>query len=332
MSRSAPSAAGARIDRGTAGIVLIVLGVALISINDMVIKRLSGGYPLHEIVFLRAAIAIVFSMAIIQMEGGWRILRTRQPMLHVMRGLLVVVANMTFFLALAAIPLADATALFFAAPLFITVLSIPILGERVGILRMSAVLVGFAGVVIMQRPWADIEGLEASRIVLMLPLIAALTYALNQIMTRKLGVQSKASALSVYIHASFLTVSLAFFLVAGDGRFATDQANPSLQFLLRAWIWPQQGDGWILFALGANAAIIGYCLSQAYRIADAATVAPFEYVGLPLAVFWGWVVFGDLPVWEVWAGIALILGSGLFVFLRERQKARVIARAPVRRR
>ncbi len=319
-------------NRAGLGILFVLAGILAISINDMLIKRLSGGYPLHEIVFLRACVAILFSVILIQMEGGWRILATRQPGLHVMRGLLVVVANMTFFLALAAIPLADATALFFAAPLFITVLSIPILGERVGILRMGAVLVGFAGVIIMQRPWADSESLQASRLVLLLPVVAALTYALNQLMTRKLGVQSKASALSVYIHASFVAVSAVFFLIAGDGRFVTDQSNPSLQFLLRAWIWPQPGDGWVIFALGANAAIIGYCLSQAYRIADAATVAPFEYVGLPLAVFWGWVVFGDLPVWEVWAGIALILGSGLFVFLRERQKARIIARAPVRRR
>jgi S-adenosylmethionine uptake transporter len=104
-----------------------------------------------------------------------------------------------------------------------------------------------------------------------------------------------------------------------------------MQFLLRAWVWPAQGDIWVFLGLGLNAAVIGYCLSQAYRIADAATVAPFEYIGLPLAVFWGLVIFGDLPVWEVWVGIALILGSGLFVFLRERQKARAsLRRQPLR--
>ena len=75
-----------------------------------------------------------------------------------------------------------------------------------------------------------------------------------------------------------------------------------------------------------NSAVIGYCLSQAYRLGDAATVAPFEYVLLPMAVFWGVVIFGELPAWEVWLGIALILSAGLFVFLRERQKARAITR------
>lgn len=319
-------------NRAGLGIAFVIAGMVAISINDMLIKQLSGGYPLHEIVFLRSAIGILFSLMIVQMEGGWQILKTRRPVLHTIRGLLIVVANMSYFVALAAIPLADATALFFAAPLFITVLSIPILGEKVGVMRMTAVTVGFAGVVIMQRPWADAESLDASRLVLLLPVLSALTYALNQLMTRKLGVESKASALAVYIQATFIVVSLCFYVVAGDGRFAEGVENPSIQFLFRPWVWPSPEDWWVMIGLGLNAAIIGYCLSQAYRMADAATIAPFEYVGLPLAVFWGWLIFSDLPVWEVWAGIALILGSGLFVFLRERQKARIVARTAVMRR
>lgn len=314
------------------GILFILAGIFAISINDMLIKRLSGDYPLHEIVFFRAATALVFTMVMVRFEGGLAVLRTRQPLLHAVRGLLIVIANMAFFAALASLPLADATALFFAAPLFITVLSIPLLGEKVGAMRITAVLVGFVGVVIMQRPWADASALDAPRIVLLLPVLAALTYALNQLMTRRLGIESKASALSVYVHLSFLVVSLGFFLIAGDGRFAQNTTNEAAQFLLRAWIWPPAADTWVMLGMGANAAVIGYCLSQAYRMADAATVAPFEYVGLPLAVFWGWLIFAEFPVWEVWAGIALILGASLFVFLRERQKSKVIARAPVRRR
>lgn len=319
-------------NRVTLGILFVIAGMVAISINDMLIKQLSGSYPLHEIVFLRSGIGIIFSLMMVQMEGGWQILKTRRPVLHLIRGLLIVVSNLTYFVAIAAIPLADATALFFAAPLFITLLSIPILGEKVGILRMTAVLVGFAGVVIMQRPWADTESLNASRLVLLLPVLAALTYALNQLMTRKLGVESKASALAVYIQATFIVVSLGFYMIAGDGRFAEGSDDPSIQFLFRAWLWPAPGDWWVIIGTGANSAVVGYSLSQAYRMADAATVAPFEYVGLPLAVFWGWLIFADLPVWEVWAGIALILGSGLFVFLRERQKARIVARGPVKRR
>lgn len=314
------------------GILFVVVGVFCISINDLLIKKLSGDYPLHELVFVRSAIGILFSLVIVQFEGGWSILRTRNPLLHATRGVMIVIANMTYFVALAVLPLADATALFFAAPLFITLLSIPMLGEKVGPLRLSAVAIGFAGVVIMQRPWEGSDTLSVSRIVLLLPVLSALTYALNQLLTRKLGVTSKASAMAVYIQATFILVSVVFYIVAGDGRYAVGSANGSVIFLLRAWVWPASQDMWVFVGLGLNSAVIGYCLSQAYRLADAATIAPFEYIGLPLAVFWGYAVFGDLPVMEVWIGILLILGAGLFVFLRERQKAQVIARGKIKAR
>lgn len=309
------------------GIAFVLVGIVCISVNDLLIKQLSGAYPLHQSVFLRSGIGILFSLILVQIEGGFSILKTRHPWQHLLRGMLIVVANMTYFAALAALPLADATALFFAAPLFITLLSIPILGEKVGLLRMSAVVVGFFGVVIMQRPWASGDALDVPRLVLLLPVLSALTYALNQLMTRKLGVEAKASAMAVYIQAVFIAVSLVFFVVAGDGRFAVGQTNESVIFLLRAWSWPTAADWPYFIGLGINSAAIGYCLSQAYRLADAATIAPYEYVGLPLAVFWGWAVFAELPVWEVWVGMALILGAGLFVFLREQQKSRAIARA-----
>ncbi|MHA6263318.1 DMT family transporter [Arenibacterium sp. CAU 1754] len=321
-----------RHSRPGLGILLVTLGIVAISINDMLIKQLSGGYPLHQIVFVRSAIGLVLTLAVVQMEGGLIVLHTRTPVLHAVRGMMVVISNMCFFLALAMIPLADATALFFAAPLFITILSIPILGEKVGALRIGAVVVGFIGVIIMQRPWESGDRLDVSRLVLMLPVIAALTYALMQIMTRKLGATTKASALSVYIQTMFIVVSLAFWAVAGDGRFAQGNDNNSLQFLLRAWVWPADGDFWTLFGLGINSAVVGYCLSQAYRLADAATVAPFEYLGLPLAVFWGWMFWSELPELPVWIGMALIIGAGLFVFLREQQKERKLARTEIKRR
>ena len=205
-------------DRPALGILLICLGVTAISVNDMLIKLLSGGYPLHQIVFVRSAVGLIFSFALLRYEGGLRLLRTSTPLLHLLRGLLVVGANMTFYAAVAVMPLAQATALFFVAPLFITLLAIPLLGEKVGPLRLGAVLVGFAGVAVMQRPW---EGGDAGLgPVLLLPVAAALLYASMQVLTRRLGVTTRASALAVYIQMTFLLVSLGFFLVAGDGRFA----------------------------------------------------------------------------------------------------------------
>lgn len=309
-------------NRASVAIAFAFVGILAISLNDMLIKHLSGGYPLHEIVFFRSSIALMVTLIIVQFEGGWHILRTDRPGTHLLRGLMVIVANMSFFLALAALPLADVTALFFAAPLFITLLSIPLLKEKVGPIRMTAVVIGFIGVLIMQRPWQSAGDIGASRLVLLLPVLAGFTYALTQVMTRKLGATAKASTLAVYIQATFSAVSLGFLIVAGDGSLMPQDPTPSMAFLLRAWVVPEGTDLLVLIAMGVNGAAIGYCLSQAYRLADAATIAPFEYIGLPLAVFWGWIMFGDLPVWEVWVGIALILASGLFVFFRERSKAK----------
>ncbi len=322
-----------RFQRPVAGISFILLGMVAISLNDLMIKFLSDGYPLHQMVFTRSIIGIVFSLSILQFEGGWRVLRPSRPWLHVMRGVMIVIANMSFFSALAVLPLAEATAIFFVAPLMITVLSIPILGEKVGPMRLMAVAAGFLGVLIMTRPWQSGTEREVSLIIYCLPILGAFTYAINSLLTRLLGGESPASALAVYVQGMFILVSLGFGLVAGDGRFVDGVQNESLIFLLRAWQWPQGTDVWLFLLLGLNSAVVGYSLAQAYRLADAATVAPFEYVGLPMAVFWGWLIWGEWPSSIVFVGIVLVMGSGLFVFLREQIKQRrLVSTKPIQRR
>ena len=133
-------------------IALIILGMVFMTVNDSLIKALGGDYPLHQMVFIRSAIGILFSLVILQFEGGFRELRTATPGLHLLRGLFVVMANMLYFAALAVMPMADAVATFFVAPLIITVLSVLVLKEQVGPHRVGAILVGFLGVLVMTRP------------------------------------------------------------------------------------------------------------------------------------------------------------------------------------
>ena len=303
------------------GVAFILAGMTAISINDMAIKTLSAGYALHQIVFVRSLFGLCFNLVFLQFEGGFAALRTAHPWLHALRGVMIVAANMAFFAALAVIPLAETTALFFVAPLFITLLSVPVLGERVGSRRLGAVLVGFLGVLVMLRPWGGLGG-DVSRWVLLLPVGAALCYAVMQVLTRWLGVSSRASAMAIYLQATFLAVSVVFWAVAGDGRYVDAVTHESLQFLLRAWTWPAAEDWPFFLLIGAMSAIVSYSLGAAYRSADAAVIAPFEYVALPLAIFWGFVVFGEVPGPWVLAAIALIAGAGLYVFLRERARDR----------
>lgn len=134
----------AAIPHARLGIFCMLVGMLLISVNDMLIKSLSGGYPLHQLVLLRSAVALVFTLALLRFEGGWALLRTDRPWLHLLRALLIVFANTAIYAAIVAMPLATANALYFVAPLFVTLLSVPVLGEHVGPRRFAAIGVGFA--------------------------------------------------------------------------------------------------------------------------------------------------------------------------------------------
>ncbi len=315
----------------TRAVVLILIGMACISVNDTLIKLLSGGYPLHQMVFIRSIIGACFTAVILASEGGIRLLKTDQPGLHLIRALLIVVANMTFFAALAVMPLGVATALFFVAPLFITLLAIPVLGEKVGVHRLTALLVGFVGVGVIMVPASDFG--DVPRGALLLPVAAAACYAGMQVMTRKLGAKSAASAMAIYIQFAFIVVSVGFWITVGDGRMAERVEDESLIFLLRAWIWPASEDYWKFAVLGLMSGMIGYCLSQAYRLGNAATVASYEYAALPMAIVLGWIIFAERPTWVMLVGTGLIAGAGLYVFARERRRSGVgpAAERPIRR-
>ena len=130
----------------------ILAGMFVITLQDTAVKWLSPDYALHQIMFIRAVLALLITLALVRFEGGLRLVRTRRPVLHAVRGALMVATNMLFFLAIAAMPLGEAVALFFVGPLFITVMSVVFLSERVGARRWGAVLVGLCGVTVMMRP------------------------------------------------------------------------------------------------------------------------------------------------------------------------------------
>ncbi len=293
------------------GILCVLGGTFALGLQDMIIKLVSGTYPLHEIGFVRSVFAILLTCVFLKMEGGFSQLKSSRPGTHLARGILLICANMAYFLGLASMPLGDAAAIFFSAPLIITLLAIPFLGENIGTRRWLAVLIGLLGVVIMLRPGSD-----AVRLVGLLPLVAAICYASIQILARKLGAIENASVMAFYVQVSFIVFSIGFGILFGSGWMA-DGDNVTLDFLFRAWKLPDAFGFAMMAACGLLVGLGGYLLSHAYRIAQVRTVASFEYAGLPFAVLLGFIVWGDLPDQMNIIGILMIALSGLYVFYRE---------------
>jgi len=300
--------------RSTAAIgMLCALGATMgFTMNDMAVKYLSSDYAMHQVIGVRSAIAMgIMLLLVMPLTGGYTQIRTRRPFTHMLRGLFVVGANMAFFLALASMPMADATAIFFVSPMIIAVFSVIFLKETVGPRRWTAIGIGLVGVLIMIRPGSDTFSAIA-----LLPLLAAAAYAGLHTLTRKLGVSESAVTLAFYIQLTFILFSAAVGLSIGDGRFDTS-SHASMAFLTRAWVWPATADWPFFLITGLGSAIGGLLISQAYRLCEAALVAPLEYIAMPMAILWGVLIFGDWPDSWAWAGIFLIIGSGIYMIWRE---------------
>ena len=294
------------------GSLSAIVAVFCFSTNDVAIKFISKDYALHLVVLIRSLVGlIVLFLFIVPLSGGVKVLYTNRLGLHLLRGFCVVFANITFFLGLAALPLAEGVAIFFISPLLITIFSVVFLKEIVGPRRWAAVTIGLIGVLVILRP-----GSATFQTASLLPLSAAFGYATLHMLTRYIGKTESAASMSFYIQLTFLVVCLTLGLTIGDGKFS-GWNDPSLEFLFRAWSWPNNDHYLILILIGTTSAFGGFFISQAYRISEAAVVAPFEYIALPIAIFWGVIVFGEFPDKTTFIGIALILGSGLYIIWRE---------------
>ena len=293
-------------NRTLLGVVYLCLGVLLFSVQDAIVKSVSGAYALTEVVTIRSLVSMPILLAIVHWEAGLTALFSKNVKLLVYRALIMLTAYTTYYMAFPALKLADAVALYFTVPLFMLALAGPFLGETIGCRRITAVVVGFLGVIVMLRPGAGVFEPAA-----LLTLFSAATYALSMLMARKLGNTEKASVLTFYQNAVYLAGAglFALFLQLTGWQHAT---HPSLKFLVRPWSMPETGDLLLIASCGILAAIGLMCLTQAYRIARASVVASFEYTGLLWAPLWGYLFFGEIPYATTWYGAALIVAAGLF--------------------
>jgi drug/metabolite transporter (DMT)-like permease len=290
-----------------------LLGVVFFSIHDNVVRLLGKEFSVMEIMFFRALFATPVMFVILKLETGSWLPKLKYPWLTTLRGVIGCSCYISFYMSIASLPLATSTTIFFLAPIMVTVISIFIFKEQVGPRRWMAVIIGFMGVVVIVNPG---EGVRDPAV--FFALYSAVTYAIVIIITRYVGPSQSAIILTLNSMLVFFVVSGICGLAFGDGSLSFSD-NPSLQFLLRAWIVPSSSDLLLLLACSALASFGFYGLIQAYRHAEASFVAPFEYATMPLAVLWGYLFWGEIPPFTTYLGISLIIGSGVYALHREAQ-------------
>jgi len=305
-----------RIDRPLQGIGFIVVGASVFPIQDVLIKGLSGAYPVLQIVFVRSLVSLALFTFLIWREHDSATLPPQRPWLHVIRGLLGLLSFTAYYMAIAALPLATVTAVAFAAPLFVTALSALVLREPVDRRSWWAVLAGFAGVLIVMRPGAATFEPAA-----LLAVLSALCYAISQTITRHLGRTDSGATIVLTATMVAAVVSGATGFIAGGGEHGAGM-HPSLAFLVRNWTMPPVGVLGRMALCGLISGVGIYCLTQAYRVAPGSTVAPFEYVMIGWAVLWGYVFWGDIPGPTTVIGVLTTIGAGVYVLQHQARAQR----------
>jgi S-adenosylmethionine uptake transporter len=302
------------------GIRLVMMGVFLFSLQDVVIKQVSSGYPVHQIVFIRSGVALLVLLLLAKVRGEWQQLQTRRLGTHIVRGSMMLIAYTTYYLAIAALSLAETVAIYFVSPLLVTLLSVFWLKERINLVHWAALGIGFLGTLVMLRP-----GVGVFEVAALLPIVAAAAYAVSVILARQMAETENGMGLAVYATAVYFLASGLIGIILSNSQIAAS-SHPSLQFLTRPWLLPNTFDMLLMSATGLIAAAGFYGLSEAYRVAPATVVAPFEYIMLPLSALWGFLFWGELPDWLTVVGAILVIGSGLMLLPRRPQRRRWLLR------
>ena len=305
----------ASANRPTAPLLMLLGGLFLFSIQDVLISDLTKRYPVHEIVFVRSLVniwpLILLSFAFdqgknMQITKFWQLF---------LRGGLLSLSYTAYYLALAGLNFAQATSLYFTAPLFITFLSWVTTRVPIGWRRLTGVIIGLVGVVFIVKPGVgDIPLLPA-----LMAVASAFFYALSALMTNWLGRTESTTVQSVTFVIMNLIIGALFWAIFGEG-WAVDHAPEGLEVLLKAWVWPTRADVLIMIGIGLGSAIGFIMLTAAYRNLEPSFAAPFEYCLLGYNLLWGLLLFRQVPDALTLVGIAIIVSSGLFVLYREGER------------
>ncbi|MFO1148826.1 MAG: DMT family transporter [Alsobacter sp.] len=292
-----PSEAGGKV---LLGIGVMLIGIFLFVVNDVMGKWLVATYTVGQVLLIRSVSGLLMLAPLVRREGLSALLHPQRPRLQFLRVVLSALEVASFYAAIAYLPLATVVTIYLAGPIYVTALAGPLLGEHIGWRRWCAVIVGFAGVVIALQPSA--ETLSAP---LLIAIGGSMLFAALMIVTRKLRGTSDT------VLVTWQTVATLVFGVV---------LSPF------GWVTPTLRDFCLIAMLGVVATFAHLCVNRSLKLAPAAVVVPYQYTQIAWAVLLGWLVFGDIPQASVFIGSAIIVGAGLYIFLREQKLAR--AKAP----
>ncbi|MEQ8602515.1 MAG: DMT family transporter [Marivibrio sp.] len=293
---AAPTAADSARD-ARFGVLMMMASVLLFAVMDATVKWLGDRYPTSHIVFFRCAIALPVVMIFVYRAGGLASLKTRRLKVHMVRAAVGLGAMACAFWAFSQMRLADAIAILFAAPIFMTALAVPLLKEPVGPRRWTAVGLGFVGVLVIVNPGGGVFSAGAWA-----ALAAAALMALAMIVIRKLSATEPASTITFYFTVTGTAVGLVWVLLEG-------------------WEAPVGVDLWLMIGVGVFGAVAQYAMTLAFRHAEVSQVAPLEYGALIWSSLIGYIVWQEVPSARTWIGAAIIVGAGLYMLYRERRVA-----------
>ena len=300
------------------GIIFILSGMALFSIQDSLIKYIFKDAALYELYFGRTLTALLLLILYLNITSKNLIIRTHYPLLTTIRVICFFFGFSFFYISLTYMSLAMANALFFSSPFFISILAIIFLGEKVGIRRWLAIIVGFVGVYVVLDP--NFQNFDYKKLA---PVACALCYAISMTFTKITSDKDSVYSQMFHLYIGAIGISILFFIFAGKGQF-NNFSDPTLQFILREW-FTNPGYAWpYIILMGLVASLSFYFVFSAYSIASPSVVSLFEYSLIIWAIIIGYFLFNDIPTIRTFIGVALIIGAGVYIYMREKANDQMI--------
>jgi drug/metabolite transporter (DMT)-like permease len=288
------------------GIVSLSVGIMIFSLQDAILKGMSGDHAVTLALVLRSIVGLPILLVMVAYANGLRALRSGNWKLLIARGLILLTSYTSYYMAFPALPLAEAVALFFTSPIFVTLLASLMLREKVTPRAWAAVIAGFIGVLVILRPGSGLFEPAA-----LLSLFSAAAYALSMVLARKYGAKEPTTVMAFYVNAVYL-VAAAMIAALFGALGITAFGHPSLDFLVRPWAMPGAPDLLLMGVCGVIASVGMTLLTHAYRLANANLVTVFEYTGMLWVTLWGFLIFAEVPGTATVIGTAIIIAAGIF--------------------